>query len=911
MSTLPVEVMNSIWKLILDFNFDRIQLENIDKSQFECDNAMFFMLLSLDNVINQFQEIKSYLNTDLIKSLLDIVGIILKTVDGNRIDNLKIILGNLNPILLATWVDNFILVLENTLQDKISIDQLQSWKLSLTDVTSQIVGTKSERKRRSLTQLVFDKKKGNNESMKKPWDMVLALKLVPESITLVNEDLKKMLNGSNRKNDPITIFCFKFYDLLFKTDPTLAAMFPDESTQRKAFTRMIDAMITKSNRLEENNYYFKKLGRRHIEEYQVEKKNLEAFSDSLIETFDIILGDSFGFTAKRAWKNGFATIINMMVEGANEKDIVHRSSIDKTGDQISQVELRNMRRSWELVKNMNLDPKRLKFKTYDMKLLFDKNPAPSNLEYFTLKMYDSLFFENPSFRYYFADYASLARMFNGLFDVILVKYEDTKDFVRFAKNLGKFHLEQFKLSFSVFAKIKDATIKTLQEFLLDKLSVNLLKSWKTCIDNIIQMMAEGQKEMNQQNEDGFGSVVAGQFSAEKLERIRATWETVLTKNIPITSFKFKCNDQLLLQGQNKSELKMQTIFAIKYFDNLCWEHPELSSIYNSVEKQKKEFGSMIFNITEKIEYLEYYEEKIREQGRKQSEQMMMKSEYYEWQTKCLISTLKEFLIDTFDTYSKFAWREAADIINTFLIEGPRVRRRADTNTMLSRPTKSFVCRLSPLQVKIITRSWERILLLKIDTKSITLNHFPKDTLEYQKNPTTIFSYKYYDNLFTEDKDFVKFFPDVFSQSKAFGGLLSIVVKKFEFLDENEEKIRELGKQHEDWGVKPEMYYKLTSCLIKTLRDILLAEFDYETEEAWTAALQTVADLMIEGPIKKGTLRGRRASETADSVAKTKRQASEAKFLAIESNGNLNGKLPSAHASKESLYSQKRALNDIP
>ena len=529
MSTLlPEELMMSSWKQILTHDFNKVHLENIDKTLFDSSNATFFILLSVDTVINKYQEIKNFLNNEFVNALLETVGISLKTTDSKKQDSLKIVLGHLNPELISTWVDNFVIVLEDTLQDRVSIEQLQLWKVSLTDIMSTILGAKTNQKRRTLTQItqnVFEKKKGNNEAMKKPWDLVLTKKLSPDSITLSNDDLKKMLDGSNRKNDPITIFHFKFYDLLFKKDPTLAAMFPEESTQRKAFTKMIDAMITKSNRLEENTYYIKKLGRRHIEEYQVERKHLEAFADSVLETFEIILGDEFGFTAKRAWKNGFATIINMMIEGATEKEMRPRTeSSDKSGDKVTQVEQRNMRRSWELVKNMNLDPKRLKFKTFDMKYYFEKLEKPSNLDYFLLKMYDNLFFETPSLRFYFDDYASLSRMFDGLFDVILIKFEHSFDFGQFAKNLGKIHLEHYKITAGVFTKIKDAMIKTLQEFLLDKLSVNLLKSWKTCIECIIQLMAEGQKEAPHIEEDTFGNTNPGVFPMEKLEIMRKSWD---------------------------------------------------------------------------------------------------------------------------------------------------------------------------------------------------------------------------------------------------------------------------------------------------------------------------------------------------------------------------------------------------
>ncbi len=890
------DILIKSWELILIHDYQRIYLVNIDKTQFKSTNANLFLLLSIDDVINKYPEIKSYLNDDLVVALHDVVQLSIELTDGEKLEQLKIKLGSIHLELLMTWIDNFLIVMEDVLQDKVSIDQLQLWKTNLCLTINAIHGAKTDRMRKGLTQ-IFDKKK-SNDSMKKPWDALLLKKLSPESIQLTNEDLKKMLSGSNRKNDPITIFHFKFYDLLFKKDPTLAAMFPDEATQRKAFTRMIDAMITKSHKIEENSYFFKKLGRRHLEEYQVERKQLEAFADSLMETFEIILEDDFGFTAKRAWKNSLQLIVNMMVDGSAEKESRPRTLSHESTEQVSQMEQRNMRRSWELVKNMNLDPKRLKFKTYDMKVLFDKISTPSNLEYFTLKMYDNLFFETPGLRYYFNDQSSLIRMFDGLFDVILIKFEHSRDFNTYAKNLGRIHMEQHKLPATLFTKIKDSTIKTLQEFLLDKLSANLLKSWKTCIECIIQLMAEGQKEVKSDEEDNFTELVVSQFSNDKLELIRKSWSSILSKTIQLSSFKLKCSDHPLLLNVNKAELKMYSIFCIKYFDNLLWEFPELSILYNDAEKQKKEFDSCLFTITEKLEYIEYYEDKIREQGKRVFESTDMKPDYYSYQSKILIATLKEFLGNDFDMVTKLSWKEALDQVNNYLIEGPKTRRRTETNSMLKNQKSTMNSKVSPLQVRLINRSWEKILTLKLDTKTIKLKHFPVDTLDYQKNPTTIFSYIYYDNLFTDDKEFIKCFPDIMTQSKAFGGLISLVIKKLDNLEENEEKIKEIGKQFEECGVRLEHLPKIVQNMIQALSIILGNEFDIETEDAWFSGLLIIVEMMMDVSKKKS----RRLSENMDSMNRARLKTADIKLLSSLDVGLKKGTSEVSINSKESTIS---------
>eukprot|EP00834_Sanchytrium_tribonematis_P003796 NODE_160_length_15021_cov_0.894786.p1 type:complete len:922 gc:universal NODE_160_length_15021_cov_0.894786:12115-9350(-) len=920
--SIPNDLLEASWKLIIEFDYARVSLENIDKTQFEIDNASTFILLTIDNVINKYQEIKTYLNINLINALLDAAAQVRKQ-DPSKQESLKIILGHLNPDILNAWIDNFIIVIEDILQDQVSIDQLQLWKIGLSDVVAIIIGAKAEKKRKMLTQ-IFDKKKNNTDALKKPWDLVLQKKLTPESIQLTNEDLRKMLGGSNRQTDPVTIFHFQFYDLLFKKEPTMAAMFPEEMTQRKAFVKMMEGMIFKSSKLEDNSYYFKKLGRRHMEEYQVEKKHLEAFAESLLETFEIILSDEFGFTAKKAWKHAFSTIINAMIEGFNEKESrLKAKSTDNLDEKVSQIELRNMRRSWELVKNMNLDPKRLKFKTFDMKSLFDQATNPSNMEYFVLKMYDNLFFEVPSLRYYFPNFMSLKKMFDGLFDVILIKFENSTDFQHYAKNLGRIHLELHKINGAMLGRIKDATLKTLQEFLLEKLSANLLKSWRTCFEVVIQFMIEGQKE-SLSDDDKFANILVNQFSEDKIEIIRNSWELLLEKTIPYSSFKLKCSDQLLLTGINKSGIKIQTMFCVKYYDNLLWEYSEFSTMYNSPEKQRADFASLLFTITEKLEFVDFYEDKIREQGRKNSEISGIKPQFYECQERCLIATLKEFLGEEFDLTAFSAWKQALNLVGAFMIEGPKIRRRAETNSMLKRPAPVGP-KICPLQIKLISRSWEKLVTLKIDPKNISLNYFPKDTLEFQKSATTIFSFKYYDNLFTTDKEFVKFFPDVMSQSKAFGGLISLVVKKLEQIEEHEDKIREHGKQHEEWGVRPDMFTRLTSCLLQTMREFLLSEFDIETEEAWSSALDYLTDLMIEGPQKK-LIRNRRLSENIEAAKNIRSRSSfaesqESKLL--KSKNSITEREPGtpimrkkgsevfSKSSRESVHSQKTYSEFLP
>lgn len=61
-----------------------------------------------------------------------------------------------------------------------------------------------------------------------------------------------------------------------------------------------------------------------------------------------------------------------------------------------------------------------------------------------------------------------------------------------------------------------------------------------------------------------------------------------------------------------------------------------------------------------------------------------------------------------------------------------------------------------------------------------------------------------------------------------------------------ETLAPMGDKHRTYGVTDNMYPKVATALLGTLRDVSKAEWNAPTEQAWSAALGAVAGIMIGG-----------------------------------------------------------------
>jgi hemoglobin-like flavoprotein len=84
------------------------------------------------------------------------------------------------------------------------------------------------------------------------------------------------------------------------------------------------------------------------------------------------------------------------------------------------------------------------------------------------------------------------------------------------------------------------------------------------------------------------------------------------------------------------------------------------------------------------------------------------------------------------------------------------------------------------------------------------------------------------------------------QSKKLLDTLRAIVDGVDRIDELRPKLRELGRKHVTYGVKPEYYDVLRSALLWTFAQALGVEFDAETRAVWDKVLRLVSAIMLEG-----------------------------------------------------------------
>jgi hemoglobin-like flavoprotein len=107
---------------------------------------------------------------------------------------------------------------------------------------------------------------------------------------------------------------------------------------------------------------------------------------------------------------------------------------------------------------------------------------------------------------------------------------------------------------------------------------------------------------------------------------------------------------------------------------------------------------------------------------------------------------------------------------------------------------------------------------------------------------------FYGRLFAMDPEARKLFhTDLVLQGRKLMDMLNSVVESLDQFDSMRPRLAELGRQHAQFGVRPEQYATLEKALLWTLAQALGADFDAETRAAWQAAIQAINTAMQVGP----------------------------------------------------------------
>ena len=103
---------------------------------------------------------------------------------------------------------------------------------------------------------------------------------------------------------------------------------------------------------------------------------------------------------------------------------------------------------------------------------------------------------------------------------------------------------------------------------------------------------------------------------------------------------------------------------------------------------------------------------------------------------------------------------------------------------------------------------------------------------------------FYDGLFEIAPDVRSLFPQDLSEQKTkLMGMLGTAVGSLHQLDTILPAVKELGKRHVGYGVKPEHYALVGGALLWTLEKGLGADFTPEVKTAWTETYTSLAGVM--------------------------------------------------------------------
>jgi hemoglobin-like flavoprotein len=106
---------------------------------------------------------------------------------------------------------------------------------------------------------------------------------------------------------------------------------------------------------------------------------------------------------------------------------------------------------------------------------------------------------------------------------------------------------------------------------------------------------------------------------------------------------------------------------------------------------------------------------------------------------------------------------------------------------------------------------------------------------------------FYGHLFELDPSLRSMFKsDLLSQSKKLTDTLSAIADSLGDPARVRPILHNLGRRHVDYQVRPEHYPVVSEALLWALRQVLQQDFDTETRQAWTAALQLINEEMLRG-----------------------------------------------------------------
>jgi hemoglobin-like flavoprotein len=107
--------------------------------------------------------------------------------------------------------------------------------------------------------------------------------------------------------------------------------------------------------------------------------------------------------------------------------------------------------------------------------------------------------------------------------------------------------------------------------------------------------------------------------------------------------------------------------------------------------------------------------------------------------------------------------------------------------------------------------------------------------------------RFYAHLFSSHPQIRAMFPqDMTTQKRKLLSSIVLIAKNLRNPERIREPVFEMGRRHEAYGTQPEIYPIFRDTLIGVMRDMAVREWSEQLTEDWTAALDAVIDMMLEG-----------------------------------------------------------------
>lgn len=135
--------------------------------------------------------------------------------------------------------------------------------------------------------------------------------MTPDQIELVKASFAKIAPFKEQAAE-------LFYCRLFELDPSLRLMFRSDMTEQKQKLMTSIALVVASlEKMDKILPAVKELGRRHHNDYGVQKRHYAVVGAALLWTLEIGLGSSWSKDLAEAWTAAYQTLAAAMMEGAD------------------------------------------------------------------------------------------------------------------------------------------------------------------------------------------------------------------------------------------------------------------------------------------------------------------------------------------------------------------------------------------------------------------------------------------------------------------------------------------------------------------------------------------------------------------------------------------------------------------